>query len=626
MVLPNILELAVGPIFNAIGAKPVLKIHPAIGVARLGDDPNAFFIGPETPGLGPTGQDEGAGSATPPFRSTGRSGGKIKRQAARFRIFNYLPGGFVEEINLDNPQVKEIEWTVHLANRKAAFFEFLGQLGASGPYSGAKPPLRNPGVVAAREAQLVIDPGARSIKADRGTFKVVKIDSSSGNFPKDSRGPVIGFLGELQLDNKGRLLVLGGRGQSASSDALTPNAQQVGEMAADGFRGPPTGPGRPPAALINYANNDTWFDDVSDGPVTAKITLKSGKTLKVDFPSWVLVAPPDFAPGVRNVISLYDTMLDVAVRKLPAPAAFSRTTVDLKSLRASVHGTKGFRPDFDADILPTLRAGADVRFVHDPEKPAFHGTLDIPALQSNAPGDQPMRKFIFDMLRPPAGNTNIEGPGSMPKLHGDEYDNPPSNKSVAAVTQTQFHILGLWRDGEFDVNAGPPVLISPEGLDRAALESCVGGAFFPGIECSWLCREKDLYMEPFRIKHGAKVGPLVVGPGFFSQQMALPWQADFLDCRRDPGRTPAARARARDFVFFGWWPAQRPDDVFKSAADASSLDRSKMVPWARGIIPGGPQRKEHLDMVQRWNQLGFVVAATVGTTKVHFEQERIMSP
>lgn len=33
--------------------------------------------------------------------------------------------------------------------------------------------------------------------------------------------------------------------------------------------------------MIEYANNDTWFDDVSDGPVTAKVKLKSGTVLTV---------------------------------------------------------------------------------------------------------------------------------------------------------------------------------------------------------------------------------------------------------------------------------------------------------------------------------------------------------
>src|SRR6266446_1890728 len=111
--------------FNTIALNPILKIHPAIGIARVGDSPSSFFIGPEKPFAGNTGQDAGAGTAAPPFRD----GGKVKRQAARFRIFNYPIGKEPEELNLDHPDVAEIEWTVHLANKKAAFFKFDGQKG-----------------------------------------------------------------------------------------------------------------------------------------------------------------------------------------------------------------------------------------------------------------------------------------------------------------------------------------------------------------------------------------------------------------------------------------------------------------------------------------------------------------
>ena len=119
-------------------------------------------------------------------------------------------------------------------------------------------------------------PGPRSIKGVKAG--PVKFDTASGNFPKDAAGvPVIDYLGELQTDDKGRLLVLGGRGKSASSNALPASALQMTELSAGGFAGPNVGATRPPAPLLDYANNDTWFDDVSDGPVTAKVKLKSGK-------------------------------------------------------------------------------------------------------------------------------------------------------------------------------------------------------------------------------------------------------------------------------------------------------------------------------------------------------------
>ena len=61
------------------------RIHPAIGIARVGNSPDEFFIGPEIPGLGPTG-DTKVGTRVPSFKSSG----KIKPQAARFRIWEYV--------------------------------------------------------------------------------------------------------------------------------------------------------------------------------------------------------------------------------------------------------------------------------------------------------------------------------------------------------------------------------------------------------------------------------------------------------------------------------------------------------------------------------------------------------
>ena len=50
------------------------RIYPSIGVARLGDSLDQFFVGPEAPGCPP---NPDGGFKDPE--------GRIKRQAARFR-------------------------------------------------------------------------------------------------------------------------------------------------------------------------------------------------------------------------------------------------------------------------------------------------------------------------------------------------------------------------------------------------------------------------------------------------------------------------------------------------------------------------------------------------------------
>jgi hypothetical protein len=102
---------------------PNLRIHPAIGVARIGNSAE-FFVGPETPGIpGNWDSDNNA------FKKFKDAQGKVPRQAARFRVFEFDDAGDpVKEVTLADGV--KIEWRVHVANRKASFFSFHGQSGA----------------------------------------------------------------------------------------------------------------------------------------------------------------------------------------------------------------------------------------------------------------------------------------------------------------------------------------------------------------------------------------------------------------------------------------------------------------------------------------------------------------
>lgn len=140
----------------------------------------------------------------------------------------------------------------------------------------------------------------------------------------------------------------------------------------------------------------------------------------------------------------------------------------------------------------------------------------------------------------------------MPKLLGDE---PYEQEGVIhqrvhlTLTHTQCAILQQWARGMFIESASvhPPPLpagltITPEGLDRAALENCARGGFFPGIEVGWQIRHSSIYAEPFRIDPGRPSPCLgdegnVVKAGHFSRQMAFPWQADFLQCKSEDDET-----------------------------------------------------------------------------------------
>src|SRR5690606_2081429 len=123
------------------------------------------------------------------------------------------------------------------------------------------------------------------------------------------------------------------------------------------------------------------------------------------------------------------------------------------------------------------------------------------------PATSGARGFAFGILRPPPGVA--VGSGNMPILLGDEPYTTDHPKARLTVTQTQYELMRRWRNGHFST-AGPvppprpagPV-ITPHGLDRAALEACIGGGFYPGIEVGWQIRDLKLYLEPFRIDHRA---------------------------------------------------------------------------------------------------------------------------
>jgi hypothetical protein len=591
-----------------IGTDSIFRIHPGIGIARLGNaDPEQFFIGPEVPGYGPSG--DAPGTQVPPYKASGL----IKPQAARFRIFRYERiGGLltpIEEITLDSPYVVSIQWKAHLANKKASFHQFRGPAGESSPYSTtfvstAPAPLRNAAVTANRAQLLEIDFGERTCSGRSQSpvsFDVASATAGS-TWPvkDDGSGPVIDYLGKIRTDFHGRLIVQGGKGRAGYKAAMQPD-------------------------LPTYANNDGWFDDASDGPVTAMLTIQvpdgHGGLQQVAVAAegaWVICTPPDFAPGVRPIVTLYDLLTDMAVRAQPVPANalyYGGTLDKIRQLQAAyVNDPNGefpsYMPSFSEDVSPVLRAAYDMWWVTALVNQK-HSSLIDPILADPSPAAAKARQGVFIYLRPPLGQNGPAGPQTMPHLQGDDpyYGQEPDPIRKMTVTHVQYGMFRNWAAGNFTPPPKdappvphsalppppyPPPPITPDGLDRAALENCQGGGFYPGIEAGWQIRNPNLFLEPFRIDLNAQSQYLgesqTIGPGHFSRQNALPWQADFNDCRHEGD--------------YGWWPAQRPDDALPTYDAPARLD------WARadgGRYPNAQTRTSHADMVANWWKYGFVL-------------------
>jgi hypothetical protein len=440
----------------------VYKIHPAIGIARVGNSPE-FFIGPERLGERPE-----------PVGGFKDAQCRIKRQAARFRIFAHHDNNTVEEIT---DAEAEITWTVHLANRKAAY-----------PGRGNNEP----------SSDLIIAPGARTTN---GPNQQKLFDNGVIRFAGQAVTTVP--LGEIRTNDENHLLVLGGPGKSGSPGGNS---------------------------IVDFWGNAGWYDDISDGPVSATIKIRATNDTPTVVSAWVICAPPKFAPHQDSPTTLYDrvfqAMVDAGLATAPTITSYTQ------------------------DIYPILQRARDIKWVYQ----TYAHTWPHPAT------DPALRTAIFNRLNPPS---------NMPQLNGSD----------SALTNIQYAHMQRWKDNNNFTNdwvgvPDPEATVSPAGMDRAALEACVGGAFFPGIEAGGLSPgnrpivEAAFYSEAFRIKPTTE-------PGRMSASMALPWQADFFACGSN------------------WWPVPRPNDVLPQGA-------STYENWARDI--GNYQA-----MIDNWHTLGFVV-------------------
>ena len=494
------------------------RIFPGIGIARVGNSDEEPFIGPEVPGV-----------IVEPENGYKDSDGRVRKQAARFRLYAFAADGTnLGELTSDNAEIK---WYLQLANKKANWWQFQGtahvqQILDETEITCGKQQ-RNPTVHGKRRDELEISTERVSVSGPNDVS-----EDMTGTF-LDYGSQVV--LGKCRCDDKGRLMVTGGNGLS------------------DTIRG------RDVAYLWSYANNDWWFDDVADGPVEATVCV-DGKSVEVRGRAWVVVAPPDFSPFTQNVVPLYDVVLEKAL-ELDLPWC---------------EGELGRQPDstkvsFLYDIYPILRRTSDYRWVSE-RAYRSHGSnrvadfVTFARLQELAdreaaskPGSIHSRIFAH-VRNPHLSDSSLEAQNQanlsfMPGLSGDEGTMRGGRpQTFLKLTKRQYDMLKRWSQGDFknDLPKSEQKLRDsdnrvwdlsdldcdeqPMALIRAALEACEGGAFFPGIEITSIVRRKDFYSEAFRVSKGTN-------PGDLTKWMALPWQADFNDCADN------------------WWPATRPDDV-----------------------------------------------------------------
>lgn len=583
------------------------KIHPGIGIARVGNSRDDYFIGPEIP--------QNPQAITAPNGAFKDSDGRIKRQAARFRIYAYdKDGKNLGELPLkaaaSGGEAAQVEWKVHLKNKKSAWFDFHSPYDKPTTYRNQKEFPVEAGQEPDSRLALVIDPGPRGIDGEGNPVQqgdgATSTSFDTGRF-QETTVP----LGGLKVDEHGRLLVLGGSGHSGSV-----TSEPIG---ADSSR------------TDYWVNNDNWYDDTSDGPVTAKVSLPNGDSINIDQPqdaAWVIVCPPKYAPGIYSIVTLHDVMRQAAIdngwiKEDPSilffrdiyPVLFRVTEtawVNHEAQRGHGFDKRGhFRPD------PNVDRNAIFRRLRKPLPTDRQPTDD----ELTAAKAQATTRYM-----PP-----LSGDGG-PRAEGEP-------RTWLSLLPWQYQKVQFWKGDVGEEPTFPPLdAMTPdeqvEALQRGALEPCAGGPFHPGIEVPWIVKKKDLYAAPFRINSSSR------GPGDITKPMGVPWQATYYDCKDT------------------WWPAVRPDDVipqdvFEEANKARRPEGVEVaealegrVKWDRGLgvttlfrrpwqnpavaadDPRDAGRRGCDDMVRYWHELGFVLPRQTSWRKanrreiLHVEMER----
>ncbi|MES2727938.1 MAG: LodA/GoxA family CTQ-dependent oxidase [Bacteroidota bacterium] len=527
-----------------------VAIYPPVGIARIGNSQEYFFA------------SDIPGTVEKPAGGYKDKEGKVKKQVARFRIYAFNAAGqVIKELTAAEAT---IDWRVHVANVKSAWYEFNNALDLTG-YAIASQ-FRNGDVSGDARKELVINPGTKKISGKNQKDKP-QYALTGGSFYGI---PVP--LGKIETDAQGRLLFFGGDGHSASYN-----------------NEPPT----------TFANNVGWHDDTSDGTIRATVTIK-GKKFEAE-PAMVAVTPPNFAPGLFGVITMYDVVLNLFIEQFNYPDPTAKAV------------------NFWEHIYPVLERMTNTQWVNqgffmlfgknspsDFTNPELLSKLADP---SDAAKAERMR--VFNWLRNP--NSTESEPKKVPPFYGDGFgdytnialDNLP-------LTSTLYKWFEKWAHGDFIAKKTKPVTsfdaLTPQqqidALNVAPFEECLGGPFHPGIELTWPMRNKSMWKEAFRLNvlpegelpnlnYGPLLSPAIAlgpngpisasGPGSLTRWLGVPWQTDEASCLSGYDSTTYLPLPS-------FWAARVPNQILSEDSYNRMSDANVNI----------GQRLKHFDYRQDW--------------------------
>ncbi len=468
------------------------KIFPTIGIGRVGGSKTDFFLSPERINSNGIEIDvDGNESELQKFKD---QDGLIKRQGCRFKVYK-----LDQETNkykpIDENLRDKIIWSVNLVNKKSSVVR---------PFSNMQPPQSPP------NTPLQVKSNAKELEINGGIKEISGLNSNSKEIVGKYKDTQI-TLGDLRTDQNGNLIILGGYGNSGS-----PTGAPVGPQ-IDAQTGR-----REKTSSNNFYYNEDWYDDTSDGTVKARINI-NGEDIEVDG-AWVIIAPPDYAPQVKGVVTLYDVINQTNSEDLEIPETY-----------------------FNRDIKPIIDSFSNHKWVH---KADYEINISDDLISDNSSDNRKSRIEVVKKIR------KIES-------YLREYK----------MTDIQKAHLRNYVSGKFDLHIE---LDTDTGhyLTKVALDSTIGQGFFPGIEGGIILKNPNIYKSKFTIDHSK------VSSGEITGLMALPWQADFLECQ---GR---------------WWPSQRPDLITLSDGTKRAWARTKQGP----LDPSS----DHKLLVDEFNKFGFI--------------------
>ena len=668
--------------------KTIFRVHPTVNFARFGTSED-YILSPETSaGLPQDGSHvtgglpikKGTESEPISSKDLRDQDGNLKKQAARFKIYAYeknlntYPCGEGNEViigtEINGWKVTDLLWSCHLANKKAAAYNVVNNLGINAYAKKKVPQMRNPEVHGDinsdnRLKRLMIDAGPRAISAKKSIDyqkknnkvnkvnfdrrspaywvnkkgEITKLEDYPIRFPIDTNdelfepsGP-LETLGEMFTDEKGRLLVLPSTGNA------------VGQYDEYGV----------PIQMTGDLNNVGWFDSAADGPVKVTIVLqkKNEQTQEIEtsteeaFGAWVVCGDPAYAPQIRNVVSVWDDVYNMFVREL--------------ELQPNLYENDDYKPDyipnFAQDIKPIFIASNLQRWTANLPPLALRAHT---AVESISEGDDPNETIMagLNFIRNPNKDETNIGMPLMPLSLG------AAGTSFMTVTKTQYFFLEQWSKGECKQGQTSRKLGPGELLDMAALSNCLGGRYVPGIEVSYTIMEKDIYIQdwktsgagPFRIKHYPmdykhrkirkinkqdddkqdddklnKATPYLTSgwiplhkmtkglePGDVSKFMAIPWQTDYNSCSIHAtaiNTDGVNESNGAETTLYWSWPSQRPDAVYVAEEVINNvLPKQKWSIRGPGTYAVNPASaatfQDPLQSVKDWHKIGIIVQGT----------------